>query len=276
MEIFNNGSRSLGWWSEPPAATQHATPVVFLHAYPLDSSMWESQRRLSDVGIHVYAYDMFGFGKSAASTVPGDYTIEHLVADLHSFLENVVRRPSVVCGLSLGGYVTLRAALSKRGLIAGLVLADVGAGSDAPAEFRSEVAAWADAYEASGFDAYLERLFQEPLFGDTQALGAEIADRLVATMRSNPQAGVVNTARYVIADRTPVYDLAAGIGKLSLPTLILVGEDDEKCIQPARFLHQTIKHSALEPFQGCGHFINIERATRFNDLVARFAAQSRP
>lgn len=271
MNVFSNGERRLAWWSEPSVASKHSMPVVFLHAYPLASSMWRSQRRLCEAGIDVYAYDLFGFGNSAASTVPADYSIEHLVADLHKFLDEVVKRPSVVCGLSLGGYVALRAALAGHRLIAGLVVADVGAGSDAPVEFRDEVLAWADVYEASGFDAYLDLLFQEPLFGDSQALGAEIAEGLVATMRANSPAGVINTARYVIADRAPVYALGNGISDISLPTLILVGAGDEKCVQPAQFLHRKIKNSTLEIFEDCGHFINIERANHFNDLIERFA-----
>lgn len=274
MDIFDNNGRQISWRRDTACAAD-AVPVVFLHAFPFSSMMWKPQLELRDRGLDVFAYDLYGFGDSAASNDPAQYSIERLVSDLHGFLANVVQRPAIVCGLSLGGYVALRAALADSSGMLGLILADVGAGSDDPEPFREEVEEWASAYEASGVEQFLEKLLHDPLFGDSRTLGPDIFDALMKIIRENPQAGVVNTARHVIAGRTPVYALELAIRALRVPTLVMVGGSDEKCLRPAAFLARTIAGASLETFSGCGHFINVEQRARFNNLVSGFAQSAK-
>ena len=270
MHMFENGERRINWWSASSTTSTTTTPVVFLHAFPLASSMWKPQVDLQECGIDVFACDLYGFGGSDASDDPADYSIDALAGDLHRFLAEVVKRPAVICGLSLGGYIALRAAIVDSSLMSGLILADVGAGSDEPEAFHKEVEAWAAAYEASDVDAFLERLLQDPLFGDSRTLGADVFDAIVDTIRTNPKSGVIQTARHVIAGRTPVYSLEVAMQGLDIPTLVMVGGSDDKCLRPAAFLARTIPGARLETFQDCGHFINVERSARFNALLDEF------
>jgi pimeloyl-ACP methyl ester carboxylesterase len=276
MDMFDNNGRQINWRLDAAARTADAVPVVFLHAFPFSSTMWKPQVELRERGLNVFAYDLYGFGRSAASDDPAQYSIEKLVSDLHGFLAHVVKRPAIVCGLSLGGYVTLRAALEDSTGMLGLILADIGAGSDDPEPFRKEVEEWALAYEASGVERFLENLLHDPLFGDSRTLGPDIFDAMMKSIRENPKSGVVNTARHVIAGRTPVYALEKAIMALRVPTLVMVGGNDEKCLRPAAFLARTIAGASLETFSGCGHFINVEQRERFNNLVSGFAQSAKP
>lgn len=274
MSTFDNKGRKIHWWREAGASSAHAVPLVLLHAFPYSSRMWAPQTELRDHGLDVFAYDLYGFGGSEASSDPAEYSIELLVDDLHHFLAEVVGRPAVVCGLSLGGYVTLRAALKDATGMLGVILADTGAGSDEPEPFQAEVEEWASAYEALGVEHFLDKLLLDPLFGDSRSLGPDVFNAMMTVIRENPEAGVVNTARHVIASRTPVYAFESTLRELDVPTLVMVGSSDEKCLKPADFLAATVPGARLETFSGCGHFINVERSLRFNDLVSQFARLS--
>lgn len=242
-------------------------PIVFLHAFPLNSEMWGPQVALRQDGIELFAYDIFGFGGSDAASKADDYTIEALISDVHNFIRDVVKRPAVICGLSLGSYIALRAALADEDDIAGLVLASVGAGSDEPEKFRKEIDECAATYEDHGIEAFLTSLFEDPSFGDARKLGPATFDRMV---RSNPRDGVVLTARHILAPRTPVSSLTQGLRALKAPTLILVGRKDVECLDPAAFLVRNIPTSTLEIFEGCGHFINMEKTDLFNSKISEF------
>lgn len=271
MTTFDNKGRKIHWSRDTADASTDAVPLVLLHAFPYSSRMWAPQTELREHGLDVFSYDLYGFGGSAASGDPAQYSIELLVDDLHRFLAEVVGRPAIVCGLSLGGYVTLRAALKDTTGMRGVILADTGAGSDDPMPFKVEVEEWASAYEALGVEHFLDKLLLDPLFGDSRSLGPDVFNAMMTVIRENPEAGVVNTARHVIANRTPVYAFEPALRKLDVPTLVMVGSSDEKCLRPADFLAGTIPGASLETFSGCGHFINVERSLRFNELVSQFS-----
>lgn len=271
MTTFYNKGRKIHWWRKTADASTDDVPLVLLHAFPYSSRMWGPQKELREHGFDVFAYDLYGFGESDASSAPAQYSIELLVDDLHLFLTDVVGRPAIVCGLSLGGYVTLRAALKDTAGMRGIILADTGAGSDDPEPFKAEVEEWASAYEALGVEHFLDKLLLDPLFGDSRSLGPEVFNAMMAVIRENSATGVVNTARHVIASRTPVYAFESALRKLEVPTLVMVGGSDDKCLKPADFLATSIPHARIETFSGCGHFINVESSLRFNELVSQFA-----
>ncbi|TIX74469.1 MAG: alpha/beta fold hydrolase, partial [Mesorhizobium sp.] len=127
MKTYESLGRRINWWSVADTSGE-GMPIVFLHAFPLNSEMWGPQVALRQDGIELFAYDIFGFGGSDAASKADDYTIEALISDVHNFIRDVVKRPAVICGLSLGSYIALRAALADEDDIAGLVLASVGAG----------------------------------------------------------------------------------------------------------------------------------------------------
>src|SRR5436853_6628031 len=99
------------------------TPLVLLHGYPLDHSMWRRQiDGLSDI-CRLIAPDLRGFGGS--SVTPGTATMEQMADDLAALLDTLkIDEPVVVCGLSMGGYVAWQFALRHRSRLAKLILCD--------------------------------------------------------------------------------------------------------------------------------------------------------
>ena len=85
--------------------------------------------------------------------------------------------------------------------------------------------------------------------------------------------GAALTMRGVQMLRPSLFDLEASMKRLTVPTLILTGDEDEPCLIPNVFMKRSIPSSALEVFPNAGHTINLEDPDRFNQSVAGFLAQ---
>ena len=79
--------------------------------------------------------------------------------------------------------------------------------------------------------------------------------------------------RGVQARRPSFYDLEDGLKKMMVPTLVVVGDEDDHCLQPGIFLKKTIPACGLSVFPKTGHTLNLEEPAAFNALLAEFIAQ---
>ena len=85
--------------------------------------------------------------------------------------------------------------------------------------------------------------------------------------------GARNTQLGVQRERPSLYDLVEDMKRLTLPTLVVTGDEDWPCLQPGLLMKQTITSSALVVMPNCGHTINIEDPDEFNRIVGTFLAQ---
>jgi pimeloyl-ACP methyl ester carboxylesterase len=85
--------------------------------------------------------------------------------------------------------------------------------------------------------------------------------------------GARNTQLGVQRERPSLYDLVEPMKALTLPTLILTGDEDWPCLQPGLLMKQTIGSAALSVMPNCGHAINIEDPDEFNRIVGAFIVQ---
>ena len=97
----------------------------------------------------------------------------------------------------------------------------------------------------------------------------EFADRLA----THSDRGAANTMRGVQARRPSFYDLEEELRKMMVPTLVMVGDEDDHCLQPGIFLKKTIPACGLSVFPKTGHTLNLEEPAAFNALLAEFIAQ---
>ncbi|MEA2791740.1 MAG: hypothetical protein QOG73_4146 [Acetobacteraceae bacterium] len=85
--------------------------------------------------------------------------------------------------------------------------------------------------------------------------------------------GARNTQLGVQGERPSLYDLTDQMAALTVPTLILTGDEDWPCLQPALLMKQNITSAALSIMPNCGHTINLEDPDQFNRLVGAFIVQ---
>ncbi len=97
----------------------------------------------------------------------------------------------------------------------------------------------------------------------------EFADRLA----THSDRGAANTMRGVQARRPSFYDLEDGLKNMNVPTLVVVGDEDDHCLQPGIFLKKTIPACGFSVFPKTGHTLNLEEPAAFNALLAEFIAQ---
>ena len=103
-------------------------PVIFVHGFPFDHTMWDAQTAALYKNYYCITYDIRGLGKSAAGD--GQYTIETFVDDLNSIIDHFKLKKPVLCGLSMGGYISLRAIERMQEKFRALILCDTKSVSD--------------------------------------------------------------------------------------------------------------------------------------------------
>lgn len=239
-------------------------PLLFVHGYPFDHTIWRAQLDAID-GHRLVAPDLRGFG---ASDPPSDgTTIATYADDLVALLDALDVREAVVCGLSMGGYVALDLARRHRERLRGLVLIDTRAEADSAEGRAGRDAAIATARTA-GADAIAEAMGAK-LFAD--GVDAAARDGVLAMMRRAPVAGIV-AALGAMRDRADASALLPTLG--DLPTLVMTGTED-RLVPPdaARRLAAAIPGAELIEVEGAGHLPPVERPATTTEALRHFLAR---
>jgi 3-oxoadipate enol-lactonase len=238
--------------------------VVFLHAFPLNRAMWEPQ--LEDLGgvYDVIMPDLRGFG--ASDVTEGVLSMDGFADDLHAFVESLELAPITLVGISMGGYVALSYAKKYPDELRALVLVDTRSsadGEDARAgryEMIEEVAANGPAAIA---EQMLPKLLSERATTDNPTLVVDVR-RMIETTAAGSIAGA-------LAGMAEREDSTAVLPTISVPTLVIVGEND--VVTPpeaAREMASAIPSARLEVLEGAGHLSNLERPDAFNAVLREF------
>ncbi len=240
-------------------------PLVLVHGFPLDHTMWEPQIARFSAGYRVIAPDLRGFGHSPATDAP--VSMETMADDVAALLDALeVRQPVVLCGLSMGGYVAFQFARKYGQRLRGLVLCNTRAAADS-AEAVAQRRRMAEHVLASGTEYLTEimlpKVFAEATFRDNPA----VIDHQRRAMARAPVAGIV-AALDGLARRPDVHDLLPSI---RVPTLVVAGQLD--AISPPeemRAFAGKIPGAKFVVLPGCAHMTPLESPQAFNAELARF------
>lgn len=235
-------------------------PVIFLHAFPLDGSMWEPQLPVArDLGFTPLTLNAPGFGGSSLAGL-GD--MEHYAEAAYAVWYALELSPAVVIGLSMGGYAALRLVERHPKMLRGLVLANTKAEADTPeaAEARRQTA---QRVLAEGSQVLLETLLPKLVHAPSSSLRAYL-ERTIAA--APPQA--VAAALRGMAIRP---DSRRLLPEITVPTLV-IGAEHDPLTPPAQAesLAQGIPGARLTVIPGAGHLSNLEAPEAFNDALGAF------
>lgn len=239
-------------------------PVVLLHGFPFNRSLWREQVESLSATHRVITPDLRGHGET--TVVAELATMEEMAEDLAALLDELNVGRTVVGGLSMGGYVTLAFLRAHPERVGALVLADTRpqADTDEARRTREETArrALADGMEPIT-DAMLPKLLAPATREQRPDMVARVREMILGT---NPHGAAA--ALRGMAVRRDQTDLLPGIG---VPTLIIVGSED--AITPpsdSATMQAKIKGSHLLKIEGAGHVSNVERPGEFNRALAEF------
>lgn len=241
----------------------HGLPVVLLHAFPLNRSMWEAQVAALLGECRCIVPDLRGFGDSPAT---GPYTMDRYADDVAALLDALQIERAVIGGLSMGGYVALALWRRHRHLVRALILADTRASADTPeaAAKRLELIGIA---KKQGIAAVVEKQLPGLVGKSTREKQPDLTERIRTVMVKSSVEGIVGAldAMRTRSDSTQLLE------DIDVPTLIVVGEED--VITPpkeARAMQALIPKSRLEIVPGAGHLSNLERPAAFNTALSDF------
>ncbi len=239
-------------------------PVVFIHGFPFSHEMWEPQMKALPNTIRAITYDVRGHGQTDVGD--GLYSIEFFVDDLIALLDHLVIDKAVVCGLSMGGYVALRAYERHPDRVRGLVLADTRSEAD-PNEAKVKRSASIAAVRKNGVKAFAEGFVKAVFAEQTFRTNPGAVEFIRKIIESNPPTGICGTL-LALAART---DTSAVLPSINVPTLILVGEHDKVTPPSAsETMHERIKNSELFILKNAAHMSNLENGIEFNERLISF------
>jgi 3-oxoadipate enol-lactonase len=243
---------------------EDAPPVVLLHAFPLSHRMWEPQLETFADHYRIIAPDHRGFGGSE----PGDgqYTMELLVDDLLAVLDELGLERVVGCGVSMGGYVLLRALDRAPERFRAVVLVDTRSQPDDDAGKLAR-AATIKAVKSDGVDAFAAQFSGRLLGPSTLSRDPDLRTTVADMIKANGALAICG-GLLALATRT---DTTAALKKLSVPALIVVGEED--AITPVAFsrsMADAAPGAKLVTLPAAGHLSNLEAPAGFNRALREF------
>jgi 3-oxoadipate enol-lactonase len=241
-----------------------ATPVVFIHGFPFSLDMWEPQMRALPNQFRAIAYDVRGHGRSDVGD--GQYSIEFFVDDLIGLMDHLVIEKTTVCGLSMGGYIALRAIERHPERFDGLVLCDTKSGADSD-EAKIRRATTLKSLKLNGVGQFADNFVKTVFAESTFTAHPEIVESVRAIIKSTSPIGIGGTL-LALAGRT---DTTAALTNIAVPTLILCGEHD--LLTPPKdseSMQRQITGSAFHIIPAAAHMSNLENSGVFNDKLIGF------
>ncbi|HEY4643680.1 MAG TPA: alpha/beta fold hydrolase, partial [Bacteroidota bacterium] len=243
------------------AGPTNGKPVVFIHGFPFSRAMWGPQVEWLSGEYQILAYDVRGHGES--DTGDGQYLIEFFVDDLFNLLDHCGIRKAVVCGLSMGGYIALRAIERNPERFAGLVLADTRSDADTN-EGKLKRAASIRTLTAEGVKVFADGFLKAVFASESFQNKPETVTFIRGIIEKTSPTAIVGTL-IALAGRT---DTTPSLERIQVPTLIIVGEHDT--LTPpsaAEAMKKKIPNSELVVVRSAAHMSNLENHEAFNHAL---------
>ena len=241
-------------------------PLVLLHAFPCNRSMWAHQISALTQTHHfrVILPDFRGFGES---DVPeGSYPMELLAEDTAALLDALHIEQFILGGLSMGGYASFALYRKYAQRVQALILADTRAQADTP-EARANREEMIQLAERGGSAAVAEHMLLRVLTAQTLRDPTGTTARLRAMMEAASPAGIIGAQRGM-GERPDSTDL---LPQIHCPTLILVGEQDAlTTLAEAQYMAERIPDARVVIIPQAGHLANMEQPEAFNQALVAF------
>lgn len=244
-------------------------PLVWCHEFAGSMESWAQQVHYFSRFYRVITYNARGYAPSAVPADPAAYSQDVAVEDLYALLRHLGIEQAYVGGLSMGGSTTLHFGIRHPEMAKALIVAAAGSGSTNPEEFRETSRQLATDLEAQGAAGF-ERYSTGPSRVQLRRKDPAGFDEFASLLASHSPIGSALTMRGVQAGRPPIFDWENDLRALQVPTLVLVGDEDEACIEPSLFMKRNIPHCGLAVLPQSGHCINLEEPALFNRLCAEF------
>ena len=247
-------------------------PMVFVHEFAGEAASWKPQIAFFGRRYRTVAFNARGYPPSDVPEDPSLYSQAHAAEDIRGVLDHLRIEKAHVVGLSMGGYAALHFGLLYPERARSIVVAGAGYGSkpDERDAFRRDCATIADRFEREPMNEVAATYANGPTrqqFRDKDPRGWEAFRDLLMKQSAK---GHALTMRQVQMKRPSIYELGERMAQMTVPTLIMTGDEDEPCLEPALYMKRSIPASGLVLIPKSGHAINLEEPDFFNRCVLDF------
>jgi pimeloyl-ACP methyl ester carboxylesterase len=255
--------------------TGSGIPVIFVHEYAGDHRSWEQQMRHFGQRYRGVTYAARGYPPSDVPEDAARYSQARAADDIAAMLDHLRIDKAHVVGLSMGGFATLHFGFRHAARARSLVVAGCGYGAepDQRDRFRAEAEAIAEFITTQGMTAFAEKYAYGPTRVQFENKDPRGFAEFKAQLAEHSALGARNTQLGVQRERPSLYELTEQMRGLTVPTLVLTGDEDWPCLAPGILMKHYIPAAALAVMPNCGHAINLEDPDEFNRLVSGFLAQ---
>ena len=243
-------------------------PVVLIHGYPFNRSLWNEQIAALSGSYRVIAPDLRGFGESDSSDGPS--TMNRMAQDVALLLDHLEIPRVTIGSLSMGGYVTFAFYQQFAPRVRALILADTRAQADTE-EAKQTRAQQAEKALSEGMAGIADAMLPKLLTPETVSKRPEIVKRVRDMMLKTKSDGAAAALRgMAVRD-----DQTSLLSKITVPTLIIVGSEDAITpVADSEKMNQAIAGSRLVVLENAGHVSNLERTEEFNEALLDFLSDS--
>lgn len=235
--------------------------LLLIHGFPLDHTLWQPNMEALEHVAQVMAPDLLAF--ESAEAVPEVLTMEHLADQLKAQLDaNGIQR-TVLCGLSMGGYVALAFLERWPERVSGIILCNTRSIVDTEEAKEGREATALDVL-AKGSEVIARAMVPKLLSEKTRSTVPELAKTVEAMIaRQRPEAiAAASRGMALRPDRTHV------LRESDTPTLIITGENDALMpLATSEAMATAAPRSTLVVLPEAGHLSNMEAPDGFNSAV---------
>lgn len=239
-------------------------PVIFLHGFPFDKTMWQGQLEFLKTDYRVITCDIRGFGKSAdeVSSLSMDLFSEDLIA----FMDTLQIEKAIICGLSMGGFIALNAIQRFPDRFEALILCDTQCIADTTEAKATRYAIIEDIAE-NGVTDFNEGFIKKVFHSDSISHKKELVESLRKVVFANSP-NIISMGLTALAERA---ETCAALGGIRVPTLIICGREDAVTpLAQSESMHAAIEGSVLQVIDDAGHVSNLEQPQLFNKYLLDF------
>ncbi len=248
------------------------SPIVFAHEFGDNYETWEPQMQCFSRRYRCITYAARGFPPSDVPEDSSAFTQARASADIGTLMDHLGIDMAYLVGVSMGSYTVLNFALANPDRVRGLALASCGTGSNLSQQqqFAVAIEERARGFETLGPEQMSERLSEELVRTAFRAKDPRGWLAFRQRLSKHSAKGCAWTLRGVLLGRPSVYQQKDAFKSFTVPTLLMVGDEDEPALEPNLFLKRHIQNAALTVFRWSGHNLNIEEPDAFNSALQDF------
>ena len=252
------------------------TPVVFVHEFAGDYRTWEPQMRHFARGHRCVTFSARGYPPSDVPDDPARYGQEIARGDVIAIMDALGIVSAHIVGHSMGAYTALHVGIRNRDRCISVTAAGCGWGSVAdPAEreaMRKVAAENAKLFTENGIAEAAAIYAENPTRHSHKYKDPRGFAEFARMLAEHSAQGHALTMSMLQAKRPTLWDMEADLRRFSVPLLVIVGDEDESCLEGSLFLKRTVPTAGLLVVPRSGHNITSEEPAAFNAALADFFA----